>query len=420
MKISRESLQKYFEKPLPSIAEIADAFTFHAFEIESVEGDMLDVKVLPNRAADCNSEEGLARELSAILNVPTTAPRPTVVSFLPSVTVSLEQINGILGSDFSKSEIEEVFKRLGLETKIDNDTFVVTPPSSRPDITIPEDLAEEAGRILGYDRISATELSPIKAPVDQARFRGIERMKDQLVEQGFTEVSTQSFAKDGDITLSNPLDKTKPALRISLEENLNEALARAKQYEPLVLPPGQKLKLFEVGSVFPNPPAGGGEYLELRMTERVTAWGLPAPAHANAGGQAGDAVGTTDNLTIAKLEDYGKEYAPLKYNLGAYKPFSQYPFIVRDIALWVPGGTASEQVLEVISKQAGNLVVRSELFDTFSSGVGSASGGEKQAKISYAFRLVFQSFEKTLTDEEVNDTMERINLAVQKRGWEVR
>ena len=356
MKISRASLQKYFEKPLPSIAEIADAYTFHAFEIDSIEGEVLDVKVLPNRAADCNSEAGLARELSAILDVPTTAPNPSAASSLATVAISLAQINGILGSDFSQSEVEEV------------------------------------GRILGYDRISATELPPISAPTDQARFRGVERMKDQLVEQGFTEVSTQSFAKEGDITLSNPLDKTKPALRISIEENLNEALARAKQYEPLVLPPGQKLKLFEVGSVFPK----SGEYLELRMTERVPEWG--------------DAVGTTDNLTIAKLEDYGKEYTPVRYKLGEYKQFSLYPFIVRDIALWVPGGTESEQVLEVISKQAGNLVVRSELFDTF----------EKAGKISYAFRLVFQSFEKTLTDEEVNRTMEQVNLAVQKQGWEVR
>ena len=54
MKISRASLQKYFEKPLPSIAEIADAYTFHAFEIDSIEGEVLDVKVLPNRAAPCN------------------------------------------------------------------------------------------------------------------------------------------------------------------------------------------------------------------------------------------------------------------------------------------------------------------------------------------------------------------------------
>ena len=105
MKIARTSLQKYFEKPLPGIEEIANVYTFHAFEIDSIDGDILDVKVLPNRAADCNSEAGLARELSAILEIPTTLPRPS--GSLPPVTVSLAQINGILGSDFSQSEVEE-------------------------------------------------------------------------------------------------------------------------------------------------------------------------------------------------------------------------------------------------------------------------------------------------------------------------
>ena len=277
MRISRATLQKYFEKPLPGIAEIADAYTFHAFEIDSIDGDILDVKVLPNRAADCNSEAGLARELSAILEIPTTLPRPS--GTLAAVTVSLAQINGILGADFSQGEVEEVFKRLGLETKTAGDVFTITPPASRPDITVLQDLVEEVGRMLGYDRVLATELPPIPGVPDQARFRGIERMKDALIEQGFTEVSTQSFVATGDTLLANPLDQTRPALRTSLEENLQEVLARAKQYEALILAPKQKLKLFEVGSVFPKE----GEYLELRMTERVPEWG--------------ETAGISDNLT---------------------------------------------------------------------------------------------------------------------------
>ncbi|KKW34603.1 MAG: Phenylalanine-tRNA ligase beta subunit [Candidatus Giovannonibacteria bacterium GW2011_GWA2_53_7] len=360
-------------KSFVCLQEIISESDFHAFEIDSIVGDVLDVKVLPNRVADCNSEAGLARELSAILEIPTTLPRPS--GSLPPVTVSLAQINGILGSDFSQSEVEDVFKRLGLDTKIAGAAFTVTPPASRPDLIIAEDLVEEVGRILGYDRVLPTELPPLSGVSDQARFRGIERMKDSLIEQGFTEVSTQSFVTAGDITLANPLDQTRPALRTSLEENLQEVLARAKQYEALILPPKQKLKLFEVGSVFPKE----GEYLELRMTERVPEWG--------------DSAGISDNLTIAKLEDYGKDYAPKKYTLGAYKPFSLYPFIVRDIALWVPVGTESGTILEVIRKESGTLLVRSELFDTFSSGGGSALGGKKKTRISYAFRLVLQSFE---------------------------
>jgi len=70
MKISRNWLQKYFDQPLPNTETIADSLTFHAFEIEEMDGDMLDVKVLPNRAADCLCHRGIAKELSAILNIP--------------------------------------------------------------------------------------------------------------------------------------------------------------------------------------------------------------------------------------------------------------------------------------------------------------------------------------------------------------
>src|SRR3990167_9426483 len=70
MKISRNWLQTFFEEPLPEAQVIADALTFHAFEIESVEGEILDVKVTPNRGHDCLSHRGIARELSAILKMP--------------------------------------------------------------------------------------------------------------------------------------------------------------------------------------------------------------------------------------------------------------------------------------------------------------------------------------------------------------
>jgi len=70
MKISRNWLQTFFDTELPTAEQIADALTFHAFEIESVEGDILDVKITANRGHDCLSHLGIAKELSAILNMP--------------------------------------------------------------------------------------------------------------------------------------------------------------------------------------------------------------------------------------------------------------------------------------------------------------------------------------------------------------
>lgn len=606
MKVSLKWLQTYFDTPLPSAEVIADAYTFHAFEIEEVDGDMMDVKVLPNRAADCLSHLGLAKELSAVLNIPikeytsrelpsefsttdklsvtiedpqkclrymgalvrgvkvgpspawlkealeavgqrsinnivdatnymmlnigqplhafdanklsqkdgkyaigvrmakegekittltgeeylltpsiqlitdanedkaialagikggksaevtahttdliiesanfdgTTTRRsaqslklftdasvrfqnrPSSELVFPGmrnvltlitdiaggevvgvvdeyltrpeqnreVSVSLAKINGVLGSDFSHDDVENVFKRLALPYVVADDVFTVTPPFERTDLTIPEDLAEEVGRIIGYDKIPVTELplDTAQGKPDQARYHGIEKMKDQLVEQGFIEVSTQSFAKKGDVVLANPLDKNMPALRTSLEDNLQDALTRAKYSAPLVLAPNQKPKLFEVGTVFPKK----GEHIELRMTERVPAWG--------------DTASTVDNLSVAKLEDYGKEYEPMRYELGAYQPFSVYPFITRDIALWTPAGTESVEVEKMVRKNANELLVRLDQFDTF----------EKEGRTSYAFRLVFQSMERTLTDEEVHTVMADISEVLTKTGFEVR
>ena len=94
MKISRNWLQNFFDKPLPEAQKLADAVTFHAFEIESVEGDILDVKVTPNRGHDALSHRSIAREISAILNIPLkTDPLRESVSLEPKtdiVKVSLE------------------------------------------------------------------------------------------------------------------------------------------------------------------------------------------------------------------------------------------------------------------------------------------------------------------------------------------
>ncbi|MBU6214395.1 phenylalanine--tRNA ligase subunit beta [Patescibacteria group bacterium] len=606
MKISLAWIQNYFDTPLPKGRELADALTFHAFEIEEASETMLDVKVLPNRAADCLSHRGIARELSAILNIPiksdplrallqkeevrnspihikiedekkcarymgalirgvkvgpspawlqealeavgqrsinnvvdatnyvmldigqplhafdagkltqkegayainvrsakdgekittlsgdeyTLAPSITIVTDAntgtpialagikggkaaeltndttdlivesanfdapttrraaqklklftdasirfqnrPSpelaaygmrevlklitdiaggeaagiidehparaeeahaVSVSLEHINAVLGADFSSAAIADVFKRLDLPSEQIGGVFTVTPPFERADLAIPEDLIEEVGRVIGYDALSPTELPPVADTPDQNRYRGIERMKDQLVEQGFIEVSTQSFAGTGDVTLFNPLDTAKPALRTSLEENLAEALAKAKYAAPLVLEPGQKPKLFEIGTVFLKE----GEHLELRMTERVPEWG--------------DEAATVDNLSAANLEEYGKGYEPKRYALGSFRPYSAYPFIVRDIAFWAAGAGQSEAAIEkLLRERAGELLVRLDRFDRF----------EKEGRVSLAYRLVFQSFDRTLTDEEINNVMNSVSSSLAELGCEVR
>jgi len=98
-----------------------------------------------------------------------------------------------------------------------------------------------------------------------------------------------------------------------------------------------------------------------------------------------------------------------------YKKFSEYPFIVRDIAIFVPESVPAEDVWKTIEKgiksiKAETLVARHTLFDTF----------KKDGKTSYAYRIVFQASDRTLTDDEANKIMDAISLIVKGEGWEVR
>ena len=90
MKISRNWLQTFFDAPLPDAVALGDALTFHVFEIDGIESvgndSVLDVKATANRGHDCLSHRGIAKELSAILNVPLKGdPLREVISLEPKI-----------------------------------------------------------------------------------------------------------------------------------------------------------------------------------------------------------------------------------------------------------------------------------------------------------------------------------------------
>jgi len=98
MKVSYKWLQKYFDEPLPSVEELSDAITFHAFEIDGVEdinGDqVLDVKVLPDRSHDCLSHRGIAKEIAVILDRKLSSDplqlKPILEPITDTVVISIE------------------------------------------------------------------------------------------------------------------------------------------------------------------------------------------------------------------------------------------------------------------------------------------------------------------------------------------
>ena len=599
MKISREWLQTFFDAKLPDSTALAEALTFHAFEIESVEGDILDVKITPNRGHDCLSHRGIAKEISAILKIPlshdpllaqelagsfsmnfpinVTIENPDLCSryiawtiagvkvgpspkwlmdrleaigqrsinnivdatnfvmfnigqplhafdadklkadgkghsiavrsaksaekmrsldgkdytFTDSmllivdkvsdtpigiagvkggeasgvgpettgiilesanfngasirktaqtlrlrtdasdrfqqvispelaaygiraaakliielaggelagfadvypkpqekkeIVVSTTKINAVLGTALDEATIGDSFSRLGFSFEKKGDSFTVIAPPERLDLEIEEDLIEEVARIVGYDAIPTIELAKMaKKPLVNENFYAAEKTREDLMAKGYSEVYTSVFAEKGERAVLNKVDGAKPYLRANLTDGLADAFKRNVGNKDLIGVP--EVRLFEVGSVW----EGGRESIKVATVVEAK------KGHSHTEHALKPVEGSAyDDLPISTTE--------------RYVSFSKYPFIVRDIALWVPESTKAEDALTEIREKAGNLLVRSSLFDEF----------EKGGKKSFAFRLVFQSFEKTLTDAEVNAVMDQVHKAVAKKGWEVR
>mgnify|MGYP001576012319 FL=1 len=122
----------------------------------------------------------------------------------------------------------------------------------------------------------------------------------------------------------------------------------------------------------------------------------------------GKAIGHIDHNSFEFDFD---ELARLADESAEYNPISKYPAIVRDIAVFVPPNEKVESVLDIIENTAGKIMVETDLFDIY----------ENDERKSLAFHLIFQSPEKTLTDEEVNAVMEKIFAAIEANDdWEVR
>jgi phenylalanyl-tRNA synthetase beta subunit len=304
-----------------------------------------------------------------------------------SVAVTLAQVQRVLGEGFSEAQIQDAFDRLGFAYAHTADGYAVAVPFERLDLEIPEDLIEEVARIIGYDMIPATPLPPTDQPVKvNPTYFAAEALRDHYIADGYSEVYTSVFAETGERVIANKIDGTKPYLRTSLIPGLQEAFEKNKRNKDLL--GVSEVRLFEIGAVW----KGGKEVMMLgTVSEKEKAAEHPLSKHVPA-------------ETPSAYEER------LMSVITAYKPYSKYPFITRDIALWTPKGTLPDEVLMLISGEAGDLLVRKAHIDTY----------EKGDRVSLAFRLVFQSFEKTLTDTEVNDIMKKIGDKLAKQGFEVR
>lgn len=349
-----------------------------------------------------------------------------------TVEVSVSEINRILGTAFVDAKIAVILKKLHFDFAItENKSFAVVIPPERLDLRIKEDLIEEIGRIYGYEKIIPVKpiMEEFASSVNKNTYY-TDKIRTILSNLGFSEISTYAFTEKGEVEVENPIAADKKFLRTTLAGNMEKALELNTRNIPLL---GlEAIKLFEIGKVF----EAEREYISLCLGVSV-----PANAKKKLGGskdllfsaeeRLSDALGVTllgktmsESVIVFDLESViQKLKEPTAYTFPEsgpgemrYRKISSYPFALRDIAVFVPSGVSSSEVSDLIIGVSGELLLQTKLFDVFEK---TFEDGSK--KTSYAFRLVFQSQEKTLSDEEVNVIMENVTNALnEKDGWKVR
>ncbi|MGM1080028.1 phenylalanine--tRNA ligase subunit beta [Streptomyces sp. H28] len=194
-----------------------------------------------------------------------------------TITLPADHPDRVAGVAYGRETVVRRLQQVGCDV-YGQDELIVTVPSWRPDLTDPNDLAEEVIRLEGYENLPATLPRPPAGRGLSSRQRLHRRIGRALAGAGYVEapnypfVSEQVFDQLGlaaddparrVVRLTNPLSDEEPALRTSLLPGLLGALRRNDGRG------SHDLALFETGLVF-HPRAEQRKAVRLPVDRRPT------------------------------------------------------------------------------------------------------------------------------------------------------
>ena len=375
----------------------------------------------------------------------------------------------VLGVEFDARLCTELLEPLGFDVDADDpERLAVTVPGFRSyDVTREVDLIEEVARTYGYDAFpdDLESFRPGTVP-DHRLFQLEDRIRSLLVGWGLLESQTPAFgpASEGEVELNNPISQNDTHLRRWILPALSRRVAHNFSRG------NRTVRLFELGTSFRSGEDGGppGEapHLAVALTglrepshwsgpdQETDIWDLKALAESlvaltHPGGTVGAsadehpllAPGATLELAAAdggrigwagRLRTgvvdapawagpvFGLELTlpdePVADDAVRAEALPAFPGVDRDLALLASAGVTAAAMREAIVSAAGGLLAGVSVFDLY-EGEGLPDGVR-----SVAYRLRFQSPERTLTDREVERATDRVlrklkeELGVEARG----
>ena len=376
-----------------------------------------------------------------------------------TIEITEDNINNVLGTNISKKEIIDIFKRLGFDTKELKDKIKVIVPQRRLDINIKEDLIEEVGRIYGINNIEGKlpKLDSRRGTFDKTT----RNIKNKMIDLGLSEVLTQIFINPEDgkkytsdefevVKLLDPLSIEKAALRYTLVPSLMKVYDYNKSH-------GFKdLAIFEIGKGFYKKDDEYGEdnklcallsgdyfyqvgnnvkidfYVVKGIVEQLLDYlgyanrysftisnNVPDEFHPGVYANIvlqGKEVGFIGKLnpSVSKEDVFIFEINldKLLQNRTSkikYKEVSKYLGMEKDVAFVFKKGLTNKEIVDVIKKAGGKLLTDIAVFDIYT---GDKIGDDE---ISIAYNLKFEDQNKTLTDEEVMEVFNKIIESVESK-----
>jgi phenylalanyl-tRNA synthetase beta chain len=369
-----------------------------------------------------------------------------------SIFVSFEKIDGIIGIPIEPEIAEKALR--SVEINVAEKTaegLSLSIPHFRHDIVESADIVEEVARIYGYDYIPAT--MPVVTVQAQRRDREdiySHRVKEYFRAAGFSEVINFAFftmkdvenfgiskedKRTSSVAIMNPISKEYEVMRTLMAPGIMKNIAYNLNRNE------KNLRIFETGKVFfENQEGLPSERLSLcfAMTGRereyfwrdnlseydffdikgtlegfMTAMDVGFAVQRSeepflSRGRAADImvgdkkagwIGEVTGETLAAYEIDQRVYcAELIFDImlaknefrKTYRPISRYPQVTRDFSFYVDDEIAIADLMTMM-RETSPLIASVGVFDVF-----------KKEERSISFRVIFQSYEDTLTDGEIN------------------
>ncbi|MBF8807956.1 MAG: phenylalanine--tRNA ligase subunit beta [Enterococcus lacertideformus] len=384
------------------------------------------------------------------------------------VNITLSRINRYLGTTLTVEEVSEIFEALGFSYRVEEEAYMITVPPRRWDIQIEADIIEEVARIYGYDRLPSTLPSGETVAGSLTREQATSRkIRTTLEDSGLNEAisyaltteekSRQFTMVESLITrLDWPMSEERSVLRMNLISGLLDNVS----YN--VARKNSDVALYEIGRIFyqENDPlthlpqevkhvalALTGTWEEknwqskaqvvdfytikglldnlfdrLAISSEITYQATTKMKEMHPGRTAeiylGEIcigfVGQVHPSTAKEYdipETYVAEFALDSVIEAAKKgitfhAITKFPSVSRDMAMLVEETTTNQEIVTVIRSAAGKFLTDIQLFDVYQG--KNIEPGYK----SMAYSLTFENPEATMTDEEINRSMAKIEKAL--------